>query len=81
MIMPTYLKVSAITALTGFSQQKVQRDCLRFKWPYIRHPNSPIRLFEMSAVQTSYGIKFEPEKVSIVAHKLNKIAVFVRSEK
>jgi len=73
-----YLKISAIVQLTGFSRQKVQRDCLRFRWPYTTCFNSPIRLYSADAIEKSYGNKFQPEIVSMIARKLNKIAVYVK---
>jgi hypothetical protein len=71
-----YLKITAVIELTGFSRPKVQRDCLRFGWPYTTCWNSPIKLYSLAAIEKTYGISVPAEKVSIIARKLNKTAVF-----
>lgn len=72
----TYLKATAVVALTGYSKRKVERDSQRFQWPYTRTRNSPIRLYDMTAIENSYGIKFQSSRVSMIAGKLNKLAVY-----
>lgn len=74
-----FLRVPAIVELTGFSKKKVLKDLRRFQWPFTRCPNSPVKLYSLAALETSYGISIPAEKVSIIARKLNRISVFVRT--
>lgn len=75
-----FLRPQLLAAITGYSRRTLERDARRFSWPWTTNSTSPLPLYDLAAVEKSYGVQISAQQIFAALAETNAICVKEDSE-
>ena len=72
-----WARPNVIQVLSGFSIWKIRSDIRRYKWPVKRRPGSPLKYYDLRAVERSLGYHFTQAQIQSAIDELTRPVLFV----
>ena len=70
-----WARPSVIVALSGLSDRRVRRDIRRYNVPSKRWRESPLRYYDLSAIEQILGYQFSASQIEAVVTRLTRPVV------
>jgi hypothetical protein len=74
-----WARLNVIQVLSGFSMRRVRRDIEKYNWPVKRRPGSPLKYYDLRAVERSLRYRFTPAQIQSAVNELTRPVLFVEN--